>query len=120
MSAEMPKSCRLHSGIVVPFGDHARLEAGIGRALSSLWDRGMIISHAQSNEWEQRIDVLRRNFRSLLTRTVQRLAWLDMRDLRERLMAPMDARRVYSYRTPANETQFVPISALWDRCNASR
>ena len=49
-------------GIVVPFGDRAKLEEGIGLALSSTWDRDAIISYAQSNEWEQRIDVLIKEF----------------------------------------------------------
>ena len=49
-------------GIVVPFGDRTKLEEGIGRALSSTWNRDAIISYAQSNEWEQRIDVLIKEF----------------------------------------------------------
>ena len=54
--------CAPSLGIVVPFGDHARLQEAIGQALSMPWDHDAIVDYARSNEWEQRIDVLMREF----------------------------------------------------------
>ena len=50
--------CAPSLGIVVPFGDKAKLEEAIERALSISWDRDAIVAYARSNEWERRIDLL--------------------------------------------------------------
>ncbi len=54
--------CAPSLGIIVPFGDRARLEEALRQALSNRWDREAIVAYAHSNEWEQRIDVLIKEF----------------------------------------------------------
>jgi teichuronic acid biosynthesis glycosyltransferase TuaC len=61
--------CNPSLGIVVPFGSPAELRDAIGRALSSSWDREAIIAYARANEWEQRIDVLVREFSIVVNRS---------------------------------------------------
>ena len=45
-------------GIVVPFGDAAALEAALGQALATPWDRTEIRRHAEDNAWDGRVDRL--------------------------------------------------------------
>lgn len=57
--------CREELGIVVPFGDAARLEAAIDAALRRDWDREAICRYAQANTWDRRVDELIAEFRRL-------------------------------------------------------
>ena len=45
-------------GIVVPFGDSARLIEAIGEALERDWDRAAIVAHAEANSWDRRVRML--------------------------------------------------------------
>jgi glycosyltransferase involved in cell wall biosynthesis len=53
-------------GIVVPFADPAALTAAIAEALERTWDRDAIRAHAERNDWEGRVDLLCREFRTLV------------------------------------------------------
>lgn len=53
-------------GMVVPFGDAAKLEDAISAALMQAWDRAAIIEHAQRNTWESRISSLLTLFHRVL------------------------------------------------------
>jgi glycosyltransferase involved in cell wall biosynthesis len=57
--------CSPELGIVVPFDDHAALTSALGRALQHPWDRGAIRRHAERNDWQERVDALLEEFRTL-------------------------------------------------------
>jgi glycosyltransferase involved in cell wall biosynthesis len=52
-------------GSIVPFGDPKALGTALDAALSTDWDRDAIRRHAEANDWQQRVDVLVAEFRSL-------------------------------------------------------
>lgn len=60
--------CRAELGIVVPFGDRARLAEAIDEALGRDWNRDAIVAHARANSWEQRIGILVDEFAGIVTR----------------------------------------------------
>ena len=63
-NAEVVNSPEL--GAVVPFGDEPALEAAIDAALRTPWNRAHIRAYAEANTWDRRIDVLEREFASLV------------------------------------------------------
>lgn len=65
-------------GILVPFGDGARLEAAISEALERRWDHASIRAYASSNSWDARIPILLASFER-----VRRNSSLDARSLGE-------------------------------------
>ncbi len=54
-------------GAVVPFGDEPALEAAMDAALRTPWNRAHIRAYAEANTWDRRIDVLEREFASLVS-----------------------------------------------------
>ena len=64
-SAEVVSAPEL--GTVVPFGDHDALLAALDGALQRQWHAGTIVSYAGDNHWDRRIDVIRREYESLLS-----------------------------------------------------
>lgn len=55
-------------GIVVPFGDAAALEAALGQALATPWDRTEIRRYAEDNGWDGRVDRLCQAFAEIAGR----------------------------------------------------
>lgn len=53
-------------GDLVEYWDAGEFGAAIERALRRDWDHGAIIDYAKSNTWDQRIDLLEREFRELV------------------------------------------------------
>jgi teichuronic acid biosynthesis glycosyltransferase TuaC len=53
-------------GQIVPFDDAAALQAAITQALATPWNRAAIRRHAEANTWDRRVEVLEREFRTLL------------------------------------------------------
>ena len=52
-------------GEVLPFDDADQLREAIARALRTPWDRALLRRYAESNTWDQRVDVLEAEFRAL-------------------------------------------------------
>jgi glycosyltransferase involved in cell wall biosynthesis len=58
--------CRTDIGMVVPFGDQQALSKALKQAFDRDWVRQDIINYASNNSWDQRVEVLRRNFSELV------------------------------------------------------
>lgn len=50
--------CRDELGTVVPFGDVEKLESALNSALARKWDKEGIVSYANVNSWDSRVDIL--------------------------------------------------------------
>jgi glycosyltransferase involved in cell wall biosynthesis len=59
--------CASDLGILVPFGDQARLEEAIEQALRCPWDRERILRYARDNTWDSRVAALMAHFRRMVT-----------------------------------------------------
>lgn len=57
--------CKDSLGMVVPFGDKHALYSAIKSALEKSWDRDAIISYAQENNWDGRVEILEQEFSSI-------------------------------------------------------
>lgn len=57
-------------GTVVPFGDSAALSEAIDSALGNQWDREVILRYAAENSWDNRIEILKKEFQQLLAGSV--------------------------------------------------
>lgn len=57
--------CRPELGRVLPFGDEAALTAALHEALGRPWDHAHIRQYAQANTWDQRVEVLLREFSAI-------------------------------------------------------
>jgi glycosyltransferase involved in cell wall biosynthesis len=55
-----------HLGIIVPPGDRLALSRALKRALEAEWDRERIISFARANSWNQRVEMLTREFEAIV------------------------------------------------------
>jgi glycosyltransferase involved in cell wall biosynthesis len=71
-------------GELVEYWDAEAFAAAIERALLRDWDRETIIAYARSNSWDRRIDLLEREFRSLLAEASRRKT-LAEREVAERV-----------------------------------
>ncbi len=58
--------CRPELGTVVPFGDQQRLQDALLAALARNWDRNAIRAYAEANTWDDRIECLIEEFRSMI------------------------------------------------------
>ena len=52
-------------GTIVPFGEEEPLCQAIMDALSKEWDRELIIAYAQANSWDDRVKILRDEFKNI-------------------------------------------------------
>ena len=52
-------------GTIVPFGDQGALETALDGALARDWNRGEIMAYAKANSWDQRVETLIGEFRSI-------------------------------------------------------
>jgi len=57
-----------HLGLIVPFGDQARLTHAIADALTRRWDRDGITAYAEGHSWERRIRILTDEFAAIAAR----------------------------------------------------
>ena len=57
--------CSDDLGMIVPFGDRARLSAALLTALEKNWDRTAIIGYAHTNAWQTRVEVLVEEFNDI-------------------------------------------------------
>ena len=61
--------CREELGTVVAFGDVEKLESALNSALARKWDKEGIVSYANDNSWDSRVDILIDAFVTLLEKT---------------------------------------------------
>jgi len=57
--------CSEELGTLVPFDDQAALAKALSEALAKTWNTEKITRYAQNNTWEDRVEVLLKNFASL-------------------------------------------------------
>jgi glycosyltransferase involved in cell wall biosynthesis len=58
-------------GTIVSFGDSQALQTALSAALAKTWDKVKIIKYAEANAWQQRVDKLVVEFKSLLDKPSQ-------------------------------------------------